>query len=262
MTEWEMAAILRTGIPGRSIWWERLATKTDKIAYLTLVLKGDFTDERRYSRPNPLRLDWVCIQYATQLFINASGVPVDREAFEQYGTGYTFMPEGFPGYGIPLFYAINSLYYGAETPAYYHTFNAVFIGEGEPNNNPDDWVFIEPTNDSPQPFSIGKQTVVYTGIDDDEILPNGQILGRYFSAEELWILGLSQLDLMFRLCAKELWTLDSMFRFLGENLEVVAPILFSISAEDMHHYNERIIIDTKGNETKILFLPQSSVSKE
>ncbi|RKY34232.1 MAG: hypothetical protein DRP73_05810, partial [Candidatus Omnitrophota bacterium] len=60
----EMAAILYTGVPGDSDWWERLADRTQREAYLRLVLKGDFTDERNYIYEDRL---WLCSQFAKQL---------------------------------------------------------------------------------------------------------------------------------------------------------------------------------------------------
>jgi HEAT repeat protein len=150
----EMAAILHTGIPAStynySTWWEKLAAKEEKIKYIKLVLKGDFTDERPYINPR----EWVCAQFATQLAMNFNGYNDtyfegydedpnnDRQEFEEFGAGYV-VPSP-TGYGIPIYFATT----------YIHAFNAVFIGNGEIDDKIENWLFIEPYDDDFSPHVL------------------------------------------------------------------------------------------------------------
>lgn len=138
----EFAAILYTGIPAKENWWGQISNKEDRIAYVQLMLEADNTDGRMYVGKDH---QWVCVQFAIQLAMNAGGYNTenfaDSGSFTNSNKPYT-IPSLEGGYGIPIFYATGPM----------HAFNAVFIGDdiNDPaqRNNADNWLFIEPQSDS------------------------------------------------------------------------------------------------------------------
>jgi len=183
ITKLEMAAILNTGIPADAKWWEKLTDKDEEIKYLKLLLKGDFTDEKAYI---PER-EWVCVQYATQLFINSRGFAnlkaenqiADKEAFQNWGTGY-FIQDLENGYGIPLFYVEDGI----------HAYDAVFLGDTlfdkEGKISPgaygiNNWILVEPQNDSFTPKHLGRRVNVYLNI--QLLLPDAECEGLYYKLD-------------------------------------------------------------------------------
>lgn len=163
ITKLEMAAILNTGIPGKSNWWERLTNKEERINYIKLVLKGDFTDERNYILDNAA---WVCTHFATQLAINCRGYRnlyrlnqvADKEAFEEYG--YVIRDIG---YGIPLYYATTFI--NEAEMIGMHGLNAIFIGDDindeSQRNDIKNWIFIEPQQDNFSPSLLGEEVHIH-----------------------------------------------------------------------------------------------------
>jgi len=189
----EMATILDTGIPGDSDWWNNLANKDEKIKYLELFLGGDFIDERLYIVEAEKKMFgegrvWLCVQFATQLIIDFMGYReenfADKEIFEEYGPGYVFhsMEEG---YGIPIYYATTSRENGSG-----HAFGAVFVGDGELNDNIEDWIFIEPQDDDFSPNLLCDEVIIYLNpffLPDGQVNQRGRSGGNYLGVEKIYI---------------------------------------------------------------------------
>ncbi|MBN1913312.1 MAG: HEAT repeat domain-containing protein [Candidatus Omnitrophica bacterium] len=178
INEFEMAAILWTGIPERDGWWGQLASRQDRIAYLEIMLRGDFTDHRIYilRQGEQLERAWVCVQYAEQLIMNFLGYDAslfaDKDAFQNYGAGYVIPAQG---YGVPAYFAITmprddiAITTASFGPG--HAFIAIFIGDGPIDDDPQNWIFIEPQNDSFTPLMLADTVTIF--VEDYVFLPDG-----------------------------------------------------------------------------------------
>lgn len=184
-TELEMAAILHTGIPARDNWWARLASREDRIAYLELALKGDFTDRRIYIGEDRA---WLCVQFAQQLSMNFNGYDgqgyADQAAFEEYGAGYVIQPLE-DGYGVPVYYATTGYFSDNITGGGGHAFNAVFIGDGPVDDDPENWILIEPEDDDFSPNMLATTVTIHIG--DFLVLPDGNSGGNYRDSRQIII---------------------------------------------------------------------------
>ena len=171
LTKLEMAAILNTGIPAEKGWWNKLAEKNERIKYIKLILKGDFTDERLYIYEER---NWVCVQYAIQMCMNGMGYDelnfAEKEVFLEYGAGFKIF--SIQGYGLPIYYALTEG----------HAFNAVFIGENlfrkdregnfiyDSEDSPvlteeaydiNNWILVEPMDDDYSPNILIESVKIY-----------------------------------------------------------------------------------------------------
>ncbi|MDP8253208.1 MAG: hypothetical protein P9X27_02295 [Candidatus Kaelpia aquatica] len=159
----EMAAILNTGIPSQEGWWYNLKNKSERIEYLKLVLKGDFTDERTYI--TSFGYGFLCRHFAKQLMINSLIYEVDdfvdgRDELYDLEGGINPYYESL-SYGLPIRMA-NSLGNMGDG-SIGHAFNAIYVGDlpfdvGKYDIN--NWVCIEPQDDGFMPASLFEKTTI------------------------------------------------------------------------------------------------------